>query len=244
MGSSRVPETIPPFNNYINSTDDNLQAISSGVIHNWERLGLSSVNASDWHDQRTYWRDTLYPKYSSPATSTSLVKAEVKAFIIEFRKFANPLLDIMAASPNAGTDDEIMFNFKIGRAPAHHATDPIAGTVVYDAQPLGGGDFKFKCRTAADSSRASLAAGADSVQLGYMVQEKSSGPTPPAPADDNMPNPNQTGMTKDIFTKATFTFHAEAENVGKTMIVFARWFNTKHPELAGPWSAVRAVVIA
>ena len=51
-------------------------------------------------------------------------------------------------------------------------------------------------------------------------------------------------MMKEIFTKSVFTFHMGVENVGKKMVAYLRWYNTKHPELAGPWSDVTLIVIA
>ena len=243
MSTTRVPQTIPEFNTYINNTDAYLQATDpvTGDL-NWKRLGLTNTNASDWSDKRKYWHDTLYPKYSDPLQSTGAVKDAVHNFMSSFRAFSQPLLNIMAASPNATSNDEHVFNFKIGRANPTHATTPIADTVLFDAKTLGGGQLHFTCRTAADSHRASIAAGADSVQLAYEVTD--SGNNNPNPNPGTIPTPEDKGMVRETFTHAQFTFHAGAVNVGKRLVVFARWFNTKHPELAGPWSAITVVVIA
>ena len=244
MSNSRITDSIPKFNDYINDTDDTLQAISSGTTHNWERLGLTSTNASDWHDKRVYWRDTLYPKYSSPSQSTKIIKANVQVFMKNFRTFGNPLLDVMAASPNATEDDEITFNFKIGRAAAHHSDTPIEGTVLFEAVQQGGGDFRFSCRTGNDGNHASLADGADTVQLAYKFINGGNTPPTPQPGGDDLPTPEDEGMQRDVFTKAIFIFHAGPTKVGKIMVVFARWYNTKHPHLAGPWSQVKVVIVS
>ena len=243
MSNSRITDSIPKFNTYINDTDDTLQAISSGAIHNWERLGLTLANANDWHDKRVYLRDTLYPKYSSPAQSTALVKKEVHDFMDSFRTFGNPLLDIMAASPNANGGDEIIFNFKIGKAPAHHPTTPIDITVVYEGTPLGGGDYKFSCRTPGDGGHGSMAPDADTIQLAYMFIGNSK-PIPPVDGSEDVPNPETPGMILCSFTKAIFTLHGGVANVGKSAVVYLRWYNSKHPDLAGPWSAVKKIVLA
>lgn len=237
MSGNRVPETIAVFNSYIVTTDNYLQALSTGstTIHNWERLGLSSANASDWHTFKQGWTDTLYPKYQDPLQSTSAVKKQVRDFMTDFKEFAIPLLNIMAASPNATSDDEEVFNFKIGRAAPSHDTTPIEETVVFDAKPLGGGELKFTCRTASDTHRASLAPGADSVQLAYLIIDTGT--------EINV-NPDEEKMIKETVTKSSFIKHAGAGNVGKTMVTFARWYNTKHPELAGPWSAMQKIIIA
>lgn len=242
MANTRISQAIGPFNTYINNTDTFLQQISSGTTHNWERLGLSNDNADEWHSKRLYWRDTLYPKYTDPLQSTKAVKDEVRNFMEEFREFGQPQLNIMAASANATSDDELVFNFKIGRAAPVHHTEPIAETVEFSIKTLGGGDLRFTCRTASDSSRASIPDGADSVQLAYAIAGKDT------PANNSgegeVPTPNDPDMRRELFTKAQFTFQTGASNVGKRIIVFARWYNTKHPALAGPWSNITLSVIA
>ena len=241
---SRVPNDIPGFNTYINNTDDYLAAGTPTT--NGARLGLTTTNLTDWNGRRVNWRDTLYPKYSDPLQSTSVVKQDVQNFMSEFKTFAQPLLNIMATSPNAVTADEAVFHFKIGRAAPTHSTTPIADGVVFDAKPIGGGELKFSCRTAHDDHRASKAEGADSVQLAYMIVDLSnSNPMPAAAgAGDPIPTPDTKGMVKEAFTKSQFTFNAGVDNVGKRLVVFARWWNTKHAELAGPWSPITVVVIA
>lgn len=231
---TRISPTIPGFNIYIVNTATYLAAGTPTT--NGARLGLSPTNITDWADKKTYWVSTLYPKYSDPLQSTSTVKGEVKNFMRSFKTFAQPLLNIMAANPNAVEADEAVFNFKTGRAAPSHGTTPISEGVVCNARPIGGGDFKFSCRTAHDDHRASKAKGADSVQLSYIILE--------SVANASMLNADSPGMTKEIFTKAQFTFHAGAANVGKRIAIFARWFNTRHPQLAGSWSAVTIVVIA
>lgn len=240
MSGTRVPETIAEFNSYITTTDDYLQAPATPPT-NATRLGLSAQNQTDWSDKRTAWT-ALYAKYQDPMQSTSAVKGNVKIFMDDFRAFANPLLNIMAASPNAIHDDEVILHFKIGKAPAHHQTTPFTDTVQFEAQNLGGGELQFSCRVSSDMHRPSLIEGADSVQVAYQIMVPDGG-TPP-PGGDPIPTPDDEGMQREIFTHAQFVFNAGVTNVGKRMVVFVRWYNTKHPELAGPWSAVRMIVIA
>jgi len=204
-------------------------------VTNGTRLGLSAQNLTDWNDKFVYWRDTLYTKYSDPLQSTSAVKDEVRNFMKDFKTFAQPLINLMVASPNAKEADAAVFNFVLNRAKATRRNTPIKELVEFTTQPLGGGDMKFSCRTGHDSSRASKAEGADSVQLAFLIADT---------VDVFKATPSDLGMKTEAFTRAQFIFHAGAANVGKRMIVFTRWFNTKHPQLAGPWSAVRMVVIA
>jgi hypothetical protein len=103
--------------------------------------------------------------------------------------------------------------------------------VLASLQPLGGGDIQVKCRSAHDSSRPSIVEGADSVLYAYQI-----GGTPPTSA-------NNQGLTKIIDTKAAFTIHTDPSSSGKTLYIFFRWYNTKHPELSGPWSLIQNMMI-
>jgi len=234
----RITKNIPEFNGYISTTDTYLG--QGSPITNGARLGLSPQNITDWNSKRSYWRDTLYKKYTDPLQSTSAVKEQVRNFISDFQQFGQPLVNFIAANPNAKEADAAIFNFVYKRAKATRRHTAMEELVEFTAQPLGGGDLKFSCRTSHDSARPSKADGADSVQLAFLI------------VDANLSGrnsiyeftPSDMDMSEKAFTKAVFTFHAGAVNVGKRMVVFARWWNTKHPELAGPWSAVRMVVIA
>src|SRR3954465_5876863 len=114
MSAPRITRDIGPFNAYITSTDTFLQALvpPSGPTKNWERLGLLMAKADEWHTRRQAW-DILYAKYIDTDLSTSVIKKQVHNFIESFREFAGPLLNIMAASPNATEADEAKFNFVI-----------------------------------------------------------------------------------------------------------------------------------
>jgi hypothetical protein len=51
-------------------------------------------------------------------------------------------------------------------------------------------------------------------------------------------------MSKDIITKAAFEFDAGFTNQGKWLVVYFRWYNTKHPDLAGKWSPMVTIAIS
>ena len=244
--ATRIPETIAEFNGYINTTDDYLQAPATPPT-NATRLGLSAQNATDWNDKRTYWKDTLYPKYQDPMQSTSAVKGNVKIFMDGFHTFANPLLNIMAVSPAAIHDDEVVFNFKIGKHEPTHATVRIGEMVAPEVAAHGGGDIDIKCKVAGEAGRAHKPAGADSVQVAYMIQgNDNNNPMPPNPnpnPGNDLPSPDSTAFSNEISTRTMFTLHIGTDNKGKTLVVAIRWFNTKHPELAGSWSDIQAVII-
>lgn len=230
MAGSRVPKQIPSFNTYINNTDDNLNNVNANPP-NWQRMGLSQQNVSDWSSKRIYWRDTLYKKYSDPVQSTSIIKTEVKNFIKAFAKFAQPLLNIMAADPDANEEDEKVYRFKRFRKNPTTSETAIEEKCYAVVQSLGGGSVKFKCRTSEDTKRASLAAGATGVQIVYKVGD-------PAPTDAEA-----AGLLKQDFSGSTGTLPFGAANQGKKLRGWVRWHNSKHPNLDGPWTAFADTMI-
>lgn len=116
MDETRVPKTIPLFNGYINTTDDRLQTIRPPGPNKYGLdYGFTPVELAAWTSRRGNWRDVLYPKYINPATSTSVVKQDVKDFMSSFRAFAEPLLNKIAVSSIAGNDEEAIFNIDLER---------------------------------------------------------------------------------------------------------------------------------
>ncbi|MBK5284499.1 MAG: hypothetical protein JJE25_03785 [Bacteroidia bacterium] len=106
-------------------------------------------------------------------------------------------------------------------------TEAIQEQCLSKLKPLGGGDIRVGCSTSHDTKRASKAEGADSVMVAYKI-----GDTAPASTND--------GTTKATYSKATFTINCGDENTGKKLFLFTRWFDTKNPALAGPWSSLNS----
>jgi hypothetical protein len=199
-------------------------------VTNGERLGLTTANTDEWHNKRLFWEGTLYPSYTNPNTRTTTVNTQVKNFMQAFRDFGNPLLEIVAASPVANESDEEALNFKADRKAPTRPTTPLAEQCIASTQSLGGGQARFICRTEHDTARASLAEGADSVQIAYKIGEQ-----PPQDPDD--------GTKTIISTRASSVQALGADNSGKKLHYYVRWFNTKYPQFAGPWSAVKTVIL-
>jgi hypothetical protein len=232
MSESRVPRTIPEFNNYINSSDDYLQLTRSDRTNpNFQELGLSPLQGTDWTNKRTFWRDTLYPKYTNPSLSTSPVKTQVKNFMKSFSVFARPLLDIMAVSVKADEEDEAQLRFlrKVSyKSPTHH-TEEIEDTCYAIIKPLGGDKMKFGCSTESDTKKKSLAPTAESVMVSYIRIDKAiENPTLPEDPEDC---PKQ-----QTFTKASFVLDAGTGKSGDRLVGFLQWNDSKNPSRKGPES--------
>lgn len=232
---TRVPVVTAEFNQYINETDAFIQDVvdpGPPVVTNGIRLGLSAQNIADWSTKRVFWRDTLYPKWSNPNTKTTSVNVQVQDFMRGFRTFANPLLNKKISVSDAATqDDAELFNFKLTRKAPSRLSTAITEQCFASIKPLGGGMLRLSCRIQQDTKRASLPEQADAIQVAVKIGEP-----PPAGHKD--------GTEVILLTKATGTHDLGADNAGKTGYAFFRWYNTRYPQFAGPWSVRVSFVIA
>ena len=226
---SRIPTSPNNFNNYITNTDG---YNSAGTPVNGIRLGLSNTNISDWHTKHTAW-SPLYTKFIDPTQRTKAVTDDIHTAIKNFKFFANPLLDIVTASPAATNTDAELYNVVLERAKPTHPNVPIADNVVLNMQPQGGGLFQVSAHPDSSASgRAHKPDGANAVQLAFAY-----GSTPPTV------DPDDETIIKEMSTKAQYVHHAES-HVGEKMYCWARWINVHYPNLNGPWCAMQTIVVA
>ena len=125
------------------------------------------------------------------------------------------------------------FNIKKGvlqKTTRSVATTPLTNQVAASIQPLGGGSVNIKCRNLS-SERAAIDEGANCVQYAFKV-----GDTAPVSADAE-------NLRREISTKAFFVLALGPGSSAKNLYIYFRWYNTKHPELAGPWSALMTTLI-
>ena len=93
--ATRVPVTIAAFFAYLESTDTYLQQVI--IPPTGERLGMDPANVVKWH---TYAEDgaALYVKYNGPLQTGPNIKKKVRKIMKDFKTFAQPQLNIIAAS--------------------------------------------------------------------------------------------------------------------------------------------------
>jgi hypothetical protein len=233
--NSRVPKQISKFNQYVNQTDDRLQATNPDTTQPyWKDYGLSTIEQTDWTDKRKLWRDTLYKDYSDPLKSTSAAKKKVRDFIPAFSKFAKKPLDKIVLSDIAGIDEEDIFKIKLVRANPSHPTTKITAECIAAIRSIKRGSAKISCRASEDSKRASIAEEADSLQFSYIIV-----------APDVAPeiDPDDESMTKELSFEAIFDHDFGAENQGKWLIIYFRWYLSRYPQFAGDWSLMLRVMI-
>lgn len=229
---SRIPRGIDSFNPYVINTSAYL--LAGGTPTNAERLGILPAENDQWTGFLTDW-NPLYAKYSDKKNGrTTAVKDQLLAIIDQcvLLDQTSHILDRIAASPNVSIVDMETFNIKKGvlqKTTRSFSNTPISETPIVAVQPLGGGSLAIKCHSS--TSRASILDGADSVQYVFLV-----GDTPPASADVQ-------GLSKEISTKASFTLALGTGTSAKNLYIYFRWYNTKHPELSSPWSAMISTLI-
>jgi hypothetical protein len=231
--ASRIPRGIDGFSPYIGTTATYLTAGTPQT--NAVRLGVLDKEVTQWTGFFAEWIP-LYALYCDKLNGrTTAVISQLYDIIDRCVTFDQTfhILDRIAASPNVTIVDLSTFNIKKGalqKTTRSVATTPISEPVLAALQALGGGSFYIKCR-GTSSERASILDGADCVQYVLHV-----GDTPPA-------SPDAPGLSKDVSTKACFTLQLGAGNSAKYLYIYFRWYNTKHPELAGPWSSMQMSLI-
>jgi hypothetical protein len=235
MSDTRVPQEIGKFNQYITRTNARLVAINPDTTHKYSvDYGLTTTEADSWTEQRDEWVDNLYPKYNDPLTSTSVVKGQVRTFMETFTKFAEvPLIRIQIALISGEAEEQI-FNIVINRSSPHHPTEAIDAGCYASIRKITSGKAKISCRSAEDSRRSSIYEKADSIQYSYKIVEAN------APVDID---PDDESMTKAFAKQAIFNKDFGAQNQGKWLIIYFRWFLLSYPQFAGAWSSMQRVVI-
>lgn len=230
---TRIPQGIDDFNSYHHKTASYIKTGTPEI--NGIRLGLLQPEIDGWCAISNIW-DPLYEKYTDKKNSrTSAVIEQLHQCIITAVDYDMEInmLDRIAASINATVTDLITFNIKKGLTQKTTRTishTPIAEPVEPILLPIGGGTVNIKCYSTT-GARASIYEDANCVQYLYLV-----GNTSPESIKSE-------GLKQEITSRASFSLPLGAENSGKMLFIYFRWYNTKHPELAGPWSTLQSTII-
>lgn len=229
--TSCIPRRKENFNNFIRTTNTYLK---EGNPTNAARLNMPDNLLTVWSDYLARWIGP-YNKFSDKINSrTQAVTNELQAIINEARKFdqENHLFARIAIAENATLTDFEVFKIPTGkRQKQNHgaAQMPITDLVQVVLKPIGGGSVSIKCY--GKGARASLLESANCVQYRYVV-----GAVAPTSASDK-------ALEMDISTKGSFILATGAANVGLQLYIYFRWYNTRHPEQAGPWSMIQPVIL-
>ena len=229
--TTNVPRTYGNFNTFIRNTNSYML---EGTPKNSERLDIPVEMLTTWSGIGKKWI-IAYDKYLDKYNlRTQAINDELRAIIDEADTFnvSQHFLARIAISPKATITDLETFGIRNGSGPKQSRSipqTPIANLVEATLKPIGGGSVMVKCYS--KGSRAAILDTADCVQYLFTV-----GTTAPTSADDAI-------LDKELSTKASFVLPTGVQKVGMMLYIYFRWYNTKHPDLAGPWSTLQSTII-
>lgn len=226
--SPRISRSPGPFNTYINHAVPYLK--DGAPVKNAERLGIQEDEVTDLEKLLTEWSG-LWNLYSDKKGSrTTNVTDQIYGKIDEMIEFdkTHHFLDRIASSMNVTIEDLNVFNIGSGRqqrGTSRSTIKSISDSVMPTLEQLGGAVVSIKCYSV-ESARPCIQSAANCVQIAYRV----GGAAPLSPNDED--------LKRNSSTRASFNYEFGPENSGKQLFIYFRWFNTVHPEIAGPWSTV------
>jgi len=232
---TRVPRKLGAFDQYIRRV---IAFLIAGSPTNGSRLLLTAAEIAQAQGFLTLWytgvaaSPGMWELHSNPNTKNKATRKGVVKIIKDFAAFFSPILNRVNGCSAITATDRLILNIADPNSLRTRHIESNEDLINFMLVSKGGGDVRVICRTSTDSKRASKSPLADSVEIFYKV-----GDPLPISTDD---------VTLDFFisTRASFTLSLGTANLTKKLYVFARWYNTKHPELAGHWSSIEQVVIS
>jgi hypothetical protein len=227
-----IPTAFEKFNIYYLNTSSFL---SEGTPANYLRLGLTEEIFNGWKDIGKRWIP-VYSRYTDKYNlRTPAVSDEMRSIMEDARKFENEhhMIALISISPNATVNDLETFNIRSRSDQKKNPSQslmPITTLVDAILQPIGGGSVTIKCY-GNTGQRPSIQETADCVQYRFVV-----GDSAPASAEDK-------SLDMNLSTRGLFVLQLGAETAGQQLFIYFRWYNIKHPELAGPWSKLQSTII-
>jgi hypothetical protein len=240
-GRPVVNRNIELFNNQIRRMNTRQLATNTATTnpfwtdYNWSNA-QSDAFTDDWHDE---WVNTLYPDYLNPDKNHAAVKKSMHKFIEDFDDWLHQelLITKIVACGKANDTDADIFNVVLVRSAPTSRDTQIPAKCFAEVEGAGRGVMECWVRSKADQTRPSvpLDDGADSVQYAWAVVDKET---------EAIKDLNDPRLVKVVNKHAHFQFDADSKNQGKWLVIYFRWYNTSHPELAGVWSTMVVTVIA
>jgi hypothetical protein len=234
-----IPRTIREFDNYIRNTNKR-QLTNNTATGNpfWKDYNWSSAQSTAYKNMHDKWVNEVFKAWRDPGLRTDIAKKAVPGFIrglIDYVK-ANKLIDKIKTCDVVANADANTWQFVLNRKKCSRKEDAIKQTAHGFEVRETGGRIMCKVRMYGVDGRPRIPRedGADSVQYAWMMMDKRD--DPPADVDGD-------AYRKDISTKAIFHFEAGAKSIGRWMAIRFRWYNAKHPRLAGPWSEAQVYLV-
>ena len=227
---SRISTVVDVAVKYTDRTDNYLRIVIIPTHGN--RLGVTEMEVGDWH----IWRgkiDDCFVDWSDDTKKTKTVNAKMVKLIDDFRVFANPILNRIAANADLNETDEVVFNVvgDSNHAGPSHKTEKITEKCFSKMINIGGGEIANHLRTGSSTGRDHIFDGADGAEISYTI------------TDEPTVNSDPMNATRRTFTKAVFIQELGAPNKGKYMNYCHRWAWTINDKLSGPFNDSQSMLI-
>lgn len=233
--SRTVRELGDPVLMHINATNTDLATPAPFTLDfplNWQRLGLMDGQMVEWESRGKAWLLKYLDAQDDSKRTPDLV-TDKNLLAEEFIAFAEPVLTLIAGSPNIVTGDYSKFNIAPPNKERHPRPD-IEGTPFTGMRPMSGCAVKFKNTQFEHALRARMHPDASALELRWVLLPLDA-PAPLSPAE--CPNTHMS-------TRATFTLEFGVEHAGKRLHCFTRWANLHEPEKSGKWSTHQSMVLS
>lgn len=235
---SRIPRNFNKFVMYLEQTSAYLLQKSPLPFtgFNWQRFHWTESELAMWQFFSKKASE-YFSAYRNPSLRSTAIRDRLKNLresTVQYNR-KQCLLDRIASNPNQTVlNDFYVFNIRRGtsleKIRRSRPQSPIDEKIFFFLKPIGGAILMCKCWTQSRSGRPHRHRLADSIQVAF----KTRSPAPKSYLDC---------PEKEIFRTAKFFIHLPMEEIGETIGVFVRWYNTKYPHLAGPWSGLHVATV-
>jgi len=243
MASMRVPTGLAKFNVYINEIVTFLTYEDPNThIKNGIRLGMTLAELNQLTTLLQTWI-TAYAIHSNTQTKTKITRVTVVGFIKNFKLFFNPILRRIDASVACTNEDRTELNIAI-RKPYSRKKVQIKEKPIDNAIQLGNGEIEIVCRTESEGKKGKIHPNATGWFLAYdIVDPKIDNPELSPKVKKVPPETAEECFNYVFYTRATDVVKLGAENKGREMVYFIRWFDARNPGLSGPYGPAKTIVI-
>ena len=192
----------------------------------------------------------LWMLHNDDNTQTKTVNALVQSRRVELKKAVSSICnDIPQSVLTENHRAALSWPLSKSTKTKHHTGTQ--NLVRFKSMGLGGGDVRTKCFPNGAATNNPLATHSKTKgkrhrnkpykEEGYEIRRSFILIKPNA---EQPTEPNASGMTMEVITKADSVKHYGTGNAGMLLCEFMQWYNPKHPELAGPWSGLQTLLIS
>jgi hypothetical protein len=246
MSKGRIPKKLLAFITYIITVNEYLHSTlpgdsdKRGIV-----LGMTTdeLTTLDNFVKSLISGDPANPGiwdlHKNPDTKTRKTRKDIVQLMKEFRSFFQPVLNRIAVSLKITNGDRLVLNIADPVTSRTRQKVQIAEYCYARTTPMKSGDIKVRFSTTTDASRASLAPGANGVEIAMRIDVPAT-KTPESGGDTASKvkylEHADDGTTKVIYTTASFILKLGGENTGNILQFFSRWIHTSNPGIAGSWT--------